>query len=100
MIGFCCLQVGHQVAEISTRIGFPAFCVAAKVAESNGLRSTAWAAKAVAATNSVAVNIDNNLVGMVRRSFMRNVSLPIIRWRWVRRYISLAQSLHRTITLR
>jgi hypothetical protein len=31
-IGFCALQVGHQVAWIATKIGLPAFCAAAKSA--------------------------------------------------------------------
>src|SRR5438874_2164972 len=40
-IGFCTLQIGHQTAETSTKIGFPAPWAAAKVLASNGFRSIA-----------------------------------------------------------
>src|SRR6516225_8161726 len=40
-IGFCALQVGHQLAWIATKIGLPAFCAAAKFSRVNGLVSVA-----------------------------------------------------------
>jgi hypothetical protein len=44
MIGFWALQVGHRVAEISTRMRAPRCCAASKLAASNALRSAALAA--------------------------------------------------------
>src|SRR6266849_3780901 len=44
MIGSCALQVGHHVAEISTRMRAPRCCAASKLAASNALRSAALAA--------------------------------------------------------
>ena len=35
-MGFCALQVGHQSAWTSTRIGLPAACAALKAAAENG----------------------------------------------------------------
>src|SRR5258708_39925559 len=47
MIGSCALQVGHHVAEISTRMGAPRCCAASKLPASNALRSAALAADIV-----------------------------------------------------
>src|SRR5258708_18404 len=47
MIGSCALQVGHHVAEISTRMRAPRCCAASKLAASNALRSAALAADIV-----------------------------------------------------
>src|SRR5260370_25276615 len=42
-IGFCALQVGHQGALISTRIGFPAAWAASNALISKGCIWNAWA---------------------------------------------------------
>jgi hypothetical protein len=54
-MGFCALQVEHQAAETSMRMGLPAFCAASNAAWVNGLWPAATAGKP-AAQAAAAIN--------------------------------------------
>ena len=70
-IGFCALHVGHHGAVTSTRMGFPAACVAANVLASNGLLSNANALAFAAPAEPGALQLPDDPVESGGRSCRR-----------------------------
>jgi hypothetical protein len=77
MIGFWALQVGHHVAEMSTRMRAPRCCAASKLAVSKTLRPAALAADIAVqeATNAARVEMRNGRLCMAVSEIMQGDEL-------------------------
>src|SRR5579859_4425854 len=77
-IGFCALQIGHQVAWIATKIGLPAFCAAANAASSKGCGPVARAGE-ITATPAPAAAIRTERRVSMKTSLAKQCGTPSYR---------------------